>query len=89
VQYVLDFNGPALAALAPDAPVQPVVTADANGRLEQQLAWFNPGTRGWRVVLRVRPVDPAAPVELRAFLQHGNDIVSETWTHIVLPDPSH
>ncbi|MBA2965277.1 MULTISPECIES: glucan biosynthesis protein [Ramlibacter] len=89
VQYVLDFNGPALAALAPDAPVQPVVTADANGHLEQQLAWFNPGTRGWRVVLRVRPVDPAAPVELRAFLQHGNDIVSETWTHIVLPDPSH
>jgi glucans biosynthesis protein len=86
VQYVLDFGGPALAALPPDAPVRPVVTADGNGRIEQQLAWFNAGTRTWRAVLRMRPVDPARPVELRAFLQHGNDIVSETWTHIVLPD---
>jgi glucans biosynthesis protein len=86
VQYVLDFSGPALDALPPAAPVQVAATADANGRIEQQLAWFNPGTRGWRAVLRVRPVDPAQPVELRAFLQHGNDIVSETWTHIVLPD---
>ncbi|MGZ5181832.1 MAG: glucan biosynthesis protein G [Ramlibacter sp.] len=87
VQYVVDFAGPALDALAPDAAVQPVASADANGRIEQQLAWFNPGTRTWRMVIRMRPVDPDRPVELRAFLQHGNDIVSETWTNIVLPDP--
>jgi glucans biosynthesis protein len=89
VQYVVDFTGPALDALAPDAPVQPVATADANGRIEQQLAWFNPGSRTWRLVLRMRPVDPTRPVELRAFLQHGNDIVSETWTNIERPDIAH
>lgn len=86
VQYVLDFAGPALGALAPQAPVRAIASADSNGRIEPPLAWFNPATRSWRVVLRVRPLDPARPVELRAFLQHGNDIVSETWTNIVLPD---
>ncbi|HZY19806.1 MAG TPA: glucan biosynthesis protein G [Ramlibacter sp.] len=86
VQYVVDFTGPALEALPPDAPVQAVATSDANGRIEQTLAWFNPGTRTWRMALRVQRADPARPVELRAFLQHGTDIVSETWTNIVLPD---
>ncbi len=31
------------------------------------------------------PSTPSQPVELRAFLRHRDDIVSETWTHIVLP----
>jgi glucans biosynthesis protein len=86
VQYIVDFTGPALDALSPDAQVRAVATGDDNGRIEQQLAWFNPATRSWRMALRVRRADPAKPAELRAFLQHGNDIVSETWTHIVLPD---
>jgi len=86
VQYVIDFDGPALQALATNAPVRAVASSDANGRIEQQLAYFNPGTRTWRMTLRVRRLDAARPVELRAFLQHGNDILSETWTNIVLPD---
>lgn len=84
-QYVVDFTGPALDALPPDAPVQAVATADANGRIQQVLAWFNPANRSWRMALRVRPIDASQPVELRAFLRHRDDIVSETWTHIVLP----
>ncbi len=86
VQHVVDFTGPALAGLPADAPVRAVATADANGRIEQQLAYFNPASRSWRMTLRVRPLDPARPVELRAFLQHGNDILTETWTQLVLPD---
>ena len=86
VQYIVDFDGPALQPLAANAPVRAVASSDANGRIEQQLAYFNPGTRTWRMTLRVRRLDAARPVELRAFLQHGNDIVSETWTNIVLPD---
>ncbi len=85
VQYVVDFTGPALDALPADAPVQAIATGDANGRIEQALAWFNPATRSWRMALRVRPIDASQPVELRAFLRHRSDIVSETWTHIVLP----
>ncbi|MDR7150240.1 glucans biosynthesis protein [Hydrogenophaga palleronii] len=85
-QYVLDFAGPALDALPADAEVRAMVSADANGRLLETLAYPNPATRSWRVSLRVQRIDPTKPVELRAFLQHQNDTVSETWTHLLLPE---
>jgi len=86
VQYVLDFAGPALDALPADAPVRAVVTADANGRVLEQLAYPLPVGKRWRLTLRVQRLDPARPVELRAFLQHAQDVLSETWTHILLPE---
>lgn len=86
VQYVLDFAGPALDALPATAPVRVQVSSDANGRVLEQLAYPNPATRGWRVTLRVQRVDTARPVELRAHLQHQQDVVSETWTHLLLPE---
>ena len=86
VQYVLDFEGPALAGLPPDAPVRAVVTADANGRVLEQNAFAHPAGNRWRLALRVQKLDPARPVELRAFLQKDNNVLSETWTHIVLPE---
>lgn len=86
VQYVIDFTGPALDALPAGAAVQAVVTADANGRVLEQLAYPNPAGKSWRLALRVERVDATRPVELRAFLQHGNHILSETWSNIVLPD---
>jgi glucans biosynthesis protein len=85
-QYVLDFAGPALEALPPGAPVRAVVSADANGRVLEALAYPNPATRTWRVTLRVERIDPGRPVELRAFLQHQNDTLSETWTQLLLPE---
>lgn len=86
VQYVLDFQGPALQALPEGATVKPVVTADANGRVLEQLAYPNPATQGWRLTLRVQRIDAAKPVELRAFLQQDNHSVSETWSHLLLPE---
>jgi periplasmic glucans biosynthesis protein len=86
VQYVVDFNGPALQALPEGASVRPVVTADANGRVLEQLAYPNPATQGWRMTFRVQRVDPAKPVELRAFLQQDNHTVSETWSNLLLPE---
>lgn len=88
--HVLDFEGPALDALPEGAPVRAVVSADANGRVLEANAYPLPatdnGSRRWRVSLRVQRIDPARPVELRAFLQHQNDTLSETWTHALLPD---
>ncbi|MEO8247916.1 MAG: glucan biosynthesis protein, partial [Burkholderiales bacterium] len=46
----------------------------------------NPVTGAWRMTLRIARADPAKPVELRAFLQHGNDTVSETWSNITAPE---
>ena len=85
-QFVLDFTGPALDALPANAAVKAVVSANANGRVLQTLAYPNPATRTWRVTLRVERVDATQPVELRAYLQHNNDTVSETWTHLLLPE---
>ncbi len=86
VQYVVDFAGPALQALPPDAVLKAVVSSDGNGRVLESLAYPNPAAGGWRMTLRVQRNDPARPVELRAFLQHDNHAVSETWTHVLLPE---
>ncbi|MDM7942826.1 MAG: glucan biosynthesis protein G [Hydrogenophaga sp.] len=85
-QYVIDFTGPALDALPAGATVKAVVSASANGRVVETLAYPNPATRTWRVTLRVERADATQPVELRAFLQHNNNTVSETWTHLLLPE---
>jgi glucans biosynthesis protein len=85
-QYVLDFGGPALDALPPDANVQAVVTADANGRVLEQIAYPHPGGKRWRLTLRVLRLDPRRPLELRAFLQQDKNVLSETWTHILPPE---
>ena len=85
-KYVLDFAGPALDALPAGAELRAVVSTNANGRVLEAIAYPNPATRTWRVSLRVERVDPALPVELRAFLQHQQHTVSETWTHLLLPE---
>jgi glucans biosynthesis protein len=85
IQYAVDFAGPALEALDPAAPVHAVVSSDANGRVLESQAWRNPATGGWRMSLRVQRLDPLKPVELRAFLQHLDNTVSETWTTIINP----
>jgi periplasmic glucans biosynthesis protein len=37
-------------------------------------------------VARLRRLDAAKPVEVRAQLKHKNEIVSETWSYIVPPE---
>ncbi|MDW5443548.1 glucan biosynthesis protein G [Polaromonas sp. SM01] len=85
IQYVIDFAGPALDPLDHNAPVRAVASSDANGRVLESNTWRNPATGRWRMTLRVQRIDPAKPVELRAFLQHNNHTVSETWTTVVTP----
>ena len=85
IQFVIDFAGPALDALPEDAAVRAVATANANGRVLESLAYRNPATGTWRMTLRVQRLNPAQPVELRAFLQHNSNTLSETWTNLITP----
>lgn len=85
-KFILDFAGPAIDALPPGAELRAVISADANGRVLEAIAYPNPASRSWRVSLRVARNDPTQPVELRAFLQHQQHTVSETWTHLLLPE---
>ncbi|MBK5207095.1 MAG: glucan biosynthesis protein G [Polaromonas sp.] len=87
-QFVIDFAGPALDALPKDAAVKAVTTASANARVLESLAYKNPATGAWRMTLRVQRLpsnQPAQPIELRAFLQHDNNTLSETWTNLITP----
>lgn len=85
LQFIVDFDGPALRALAPDAAVQAVASAPANARVLHAHAWRHPGG-GWRMALRVQRTDPAQPIELRAFLQQGAQALTETWTALIPRD---
>lgn len=85
LQFIVDFDGPALQALPAEARVDAVVSPLVNARLLQAHAWRHPGG-GWRMALRVQRPDPAQPLELRAFLQHGAQALTETWTALIPQD---
>lgn len=84
-QYVIDFNGPTLDALPADAIVKPVVSSNVNGQIVERNAYRNEAAGTWRLTVRVKQLNPLRPVELRAFLQHEQDTVSETWTNVIPP----
>ena len=85
VSFVVDWEGPALKQLANDAKVEAVVSSDANGRIVEVNGWPNEVTGGWRTTVRLRRVDDAKPVELRAFLRSAGSAISETWSYILPP----
>lgn len=82
-QFIVDFAGPAIDGLAANAPLRAQVSAGANGRIVEQALYRNEAAHSWRLALRVRQQQPDQPVELRAFLQHQHDTVSETWSNIL------
>ena len=86
--FVVDFEGPALAALPPDAAVSAQVSANANGEVTSSTVERNPAIDGWRLTLRVRVKDPAQAVELRAALASGTRTLSETWSYQLPPGGS-
>jgi periplasmic glucans biosynthesis protein len=84
-QYIVDFTGPTLAALPPDATVKAVVSAPANGQVMESNVYRLEATGAWRMTVRVKQLDRNQPTELRGFLQSGNDVLSETWSNILPP----
>jgi glucans biosynthesis protein len=82
-QFVLDFDGPALRALDSTATVEAVVTANGNGQVLYSHAQPNDAVGGWRATLRFKRLDPARPVELRAFLKTTSETLSETWSYLL------
>lgn len=85
-QYVIDFDGPALRALPPEAKVQAVVSAGRSGRVVETNAYRNSATGAWRMTLRVERTEFTQPIELRAFLQTGSHALTETWTNVIQPE---
>jgi periplasmic glucans biosynthesis protein len=84
-QYVVDFTGPSLTALPADATVKAVVTAPANGQVQESNAYRVDATGAWRMTVIVKQLNRNEPTELRGFLQSGNDVLTETWSNILPP----
>jgi glucans biosynthesis protein len=83
LDFVVDFEGPALTALAANAKVDPVVTAVANAQILEARTVRNEVTGGVRLTLKVKRPDEDKPTELRAFLRTAAGTLSETWSYLL------
>ena len=79
-RIVVDFEGQKIKSLPDSAPVKAVITLSTEGQLVQQSLFRNPVTGGWRLSFQVRR-PKGKPLEMRAFLQNGKDILTETWSY--------
>jgi periplasmic glucans biosynthesis protein len=84
-QFMVDFMGPSLATLPPSAAVKAVVSAPTNGEILETNAYHVEATGAWRMMVLVKQLDATKPVELRAYLQNGEDVLTETWSNLVPP----
>lgn len=80
---VIDFEGPALKALAPADAVTALVASDQDSEVVAQRVVYNGATGGRRLTLQARRADAKKPMELRASLRTEGGTVSETWSYIV------
>lgn len=83
IGLLLDFDGPALRQLPPDAKLQAVVSVDANGQLTENTLYRNTVTGTWRQSIHVRRLDKDKPIELRSYLRNGANAISETWSYVL------
>jgi glucans biosynthesis protein len=83
-RIVVDFEGAKLKELPTAAPVKAVITLGEGGQVVQQGAFKNSVTGGWRLAFQVKPPKDK-PLELRAFLQHEKDALTETWSYLLAP----
>ncbi len=85
-RFVIDFDGDRLREIAADRPPIAVLSAgpgsDAADILDQHVI-KNPATGGWRISFQLRP-KTNTPIELRAFLTEGSDVLTETWSYALL-----
>ena len=80
IRLILDFDGAKLRALPADTRIKPVINVGQDGQLAHQSILKNPVTGTWRLAFQVKP-PKGKPLELRAFLQHEKNVLSETWSY--------
>ncbi|AIX50847.1 glucan biosynthesis protein G [Pantoea sp. ICBG 1758] len=81
VAFTLDFTGKAMSMLPEDTQVAPQVSVGDNAEVVEQSVRYNPVTKGWRLVLRLRVKDSKQSTEMRAALVSGDKTLTETWSY--------
>jgi glucans biosynthesis protein len=88
INFVVDFDGPELRSFKPDAKLEPVVETGTNSQLRETNLFRNQVSGAWRMTVRVKRVDPAKPVEMRAYIRKPEQAaLTETWSYILPPEP--
>jgi len=81
-QFVIDFDGPKLDAIAEDQPPTPISSCSGNADIVDNYISRNSFLGTWRVIVKMRPkADSRDAVDLRCTLQQGTNVVSETWVY--------
>jgi periplasmic glucans biosynthesis protein len=86
-RFVIDFAGGKLGTLSAEEVLRAVVAVaggDAVAEVRDQHVVVNPHVGGWRLSFQVVP-KKREPVEVRAFLERGEEVLTETWSSAILP----
>jgi glucans biosynthesis protein len=86
LNFVVDFDGPPLRDLKPEARPEAFVEIGDNAQLREKNLFRNGVTGAWRMTVRVKRDDAAKPIEMRAQLREGGRTLTETWSYIVPPE---
>ena len=83
--FVVDFVDGDLPKLAEVDPPEAVVSSSSSSAgIATQRMEKNAVTHGWRLTFQV-PGKTDGPLELRAFLKKGKDVLTETWSYLTEP----
>ena len=81
VAFIVDFTGADMKKLPADTPVAAQASTGDNAEIVENTVRYNPVTKGWRMILRLKVKDPKKTTEMRAALVNGDDTLSETWSY--------
>ena len=80
-RFAIDFAGGELAALAKSTEVEPVITV-SRGTIETPSARPLQSLGGFRAMFDVKPPDDSVqPIDIRLFLRHRHQPLTETWIY--------
>jgi len=87
-RFIVDFEGPRLKSLPPETVVRGVITVGSGQEIGDELIGQhvikNPVTGAWRLGFQIRPKDNR-PIDLRGYLQKGDETLTETWSYTLHP----
>ena len=93
--FLVDFKGGGLDELGNNAYPGARVDVGENISIVEQQVQKNSYINGWRMMLKIRGKDKSTlekvfesqsePINLRAYLHMGEDVLSETWSYIFYP----
>lgn len=79
--FLVDFVGEEMSRLPADTALKSQVSVGDNGEVIEQRVRYNPETKGWRLILRLKVKDTKQPTEMRAALINGEKALTETWSY--------